>query len=324
MAAFYPEGEDVLKDDNYAFFVHLLYPKEIPYSRDKLVRRLYQEVREGKRPRFPKKYFDGYEGRKKAAVCLNYLMQQELPGHFHEIREMYEYFASKEGYDLIVDNALALPLKTIFKTPILFFHESLPPDERDPLWFHYAEFEYLFKANLDDEALKKLKQYKKTQEQKQEVWNRYQTMEKGRSVSLTVLGRRNEPVMFEQLLTKVINLKKPGWVKGIDNMYRWFLSEDGDEFLKNYGFSRLFKTYYPMKEDYLHAMLEDQEGNDFLYHYYKFQSILNKEDEREGDTAEEPVKIKKTKVLEETMDEEKIEIPSFVAKPDYINGELID
>lgn len=137
------EDPEILAEDNYRLLAHLLYPGEISYNQDAHVIRVYQSVLDKKRPRFPKRYFDGADGRKKACICLRYLIRRELSGQMHSIREMYAFFASPEGAGLIIRNQLGFTLKSSFTSPVVYFHLSLSRDEQSPLWFHYYEFLYL-------------------------------------------------------------------------------------------------------------------------------------------------------------------------------------
>lgn len=131
---------DILSDQNFAYLCFLLYPSLYPEKTITL--RLYEEILSGQRTRFPKHYFDGADGIKRACVCLRYYVQNRLCGRFSSVNEIYRFFASPEGQKELVHAGLSFAARTTFRSPVLFYHMSLPASERDDLSFHYWEFWY--------------------------------------------------------------------------------------------------------------------------------------------------------------------------------------
>lgn len=150
---------DYFTSGDYTLLAAAIYPGKLSVSENTLVINTYKMVLLGKDDgglyRFPKKYFDGNIGMKRAAICFRYMMSTNT--FFHSTKEMYEFFASPAGSHLINSQGLKLVLRDIYHSPVRFLHESLPEEERDNYWYHYYEFLYHYgkeKRNYD--------QYQKT------------------------------------------------------------------------------------------------------------------------------------------------------------------
>lgn len=134
---------EILAIDHYIYLAHMMYPEEIKYSKRDLAVHVYDMVLSKKKPRFPKNYFDGFEGRLRARYCFAELVKRNCAGQFNSIQEGYAFFTSVKGIDMINKNALGFVLRSVFVSPVLFYHLSLPASDRDEFWFHYYNFLYL-------------------------------------------------------------------------------------------------------------------------------------------------------------------------------------
>lgn len=140
----YPAGLDPNKD--YWYISHLLYPDIIPFSEEDVTIKIYQDilkdVEDGGRYRFPKGFFDGIDGRKRAKICLRYLIHHYES--FDNTKDMYRYFSTRSAINDLNRYGLKLVWKNVFDSPVIFLHESLKDDEKNEFLFHYYEFLYRF------------------------------------------------------------------------------------------------------------------------------------------------------------------------------------
>ncbi|MBQ6856828.1 MAG: hypothetical protein IJO13_06965 [Lachnospiraceae bacterium] len=138
--------DDYFNSGDYTQLAAEIYPGQLSISERTLVTNTYKMVLLGKENggmyRFPKKYFDGNIGLRRAHICFQYLLSNFT--FFHSTKEMYEYFASPAGTHLINEKGLKLVLRDVFDSPVRYLHESLPEEDRDEFWYHYYNFRYWY------------------------------------------------------------------------------------------------------------------------------------------------------------------------------------
>lgn len=138
--------DDYFNSGDYTMLAAVLYPGQLVVGDSTLTVNTYKMVLLGRDNggmyRFPKKYFDGNVGLHRAYVCMRYLVSNYTI--FHSTREMYEFFSSPAGSQLINTHGLKLVLRDVFHSPVRFLHESLYDEEKDDFWYHYYEFLYQY------------------------------------------------------------------------------------------------------------------------------------------------------------------------------------
>lgn len=150
--------DDYFNSGDYTLLAAVLYPGQLAVGDTTLTINTYKMVLLGRDNggmyRFPKKYFDGNIGLHRAHVCMRYLLSNYTV--FHSTQEMYEFFASPAGSQLINTHGLKLVLRDVFHSPVRFLHDSLYDEEKDDYWYHYYEFQYQY-----GKGKKLLENYKK-------------------------------------------------------------------------------------------------------------------------------------------------------------------
>jgi hypothetical protein len=100
--------------------------------------KVYEDLRNGKISKFPKGFFlDGWQGKAKACVCLQYALSMHS---FSSIEEIYRIFADKNIFRVLSKWRLDAVCKTLYQTPIEYLHNALPTKQRDEeLYKQYSE-----------------------------------------------------------------------------------------------------------------------------------------------------------------------------------------
>lgn len=128
------------KENDWFYLVSLIFKDKRIGLRQKTIH-TYECVLSGELAKYPRDYFVGSDGVVKAAICLQYLLNEKTS--YETINDLYYAFASDEGYELLRDNKLLNACKEIFETPVEFLHFSLPPDMRDEFLRQYYSFKYV-------------------------------------------------------------------------------------------------------------------------------------------------------------------------------------
>lgn len=127
---------------DYAYVAHILYPDAVPYDKDALTLKVYKDILSDSLYSFPKRYFDGYDGGKRALTCFRYMVENFET--FKNTEEYYAYFASQQGRRDIDKYKLTTVMHDVFGSPVRFAHEALPDGIRDEALFHFYEFSYQY------------------------------------------------------------------------------------------------------------------------------------------------------------------------------------
>jgi len=115
-----------------------LYPKTVHFTERDLILRIYKNLLEKKKPKFPKKFFDGTCGSLRAQVCLRYMIEQFLP--FNSTDELYDYFASPKCLKALRQNRLSSICTDLFETPLEYLHKSLPKEQQNQFLYYFYDF----------------------------------------------------------------------------------------------------------------------------------------------------------------------------------------
>lgn len=115
-----------------------LYPNKFKESVRDVVCRVYVSVMRGERDKFPKEFFNGTDGRYKALLCFQ-IMLNNLPP-FGSTEEMYQTFAGPSGVALLRKYRLYTVSAGIFEYPIDYLHAALPKKLKSEYYYHYYRF----------------------------------------------------------------------------------------------------------------------------------------------------------------------------------------
>ena len=130
-----------------------LYPEVRKMSAYQLLVKTYDDICEGRLKKFPKKYFDGPEGRDRARILFQLMLTRFLPQRFANIEQMYAFFAKDVARAYLGMRFLSTPLKELYNNDCLaYMHDSLPNDRDEAIYRRYQH----------DVAMRKAATYKKT------------------------------------------------------------------------------------------------------------------------------------------------------------------
>lgn len=154
----FPPEFDSKKDLFYV--VWKLYPETANISLTEQVLRIYDKVLSKKMAKFPKEYFNGNEGRIKACICLNYMVNEFMT--FDSIEELYAIFASSEISKIFQEYRMTALCRSLFVNPVDFLHTMLPDNQKIDFLYYF----YSFELELAADERKKKREKKKAEEQK--------------------------------------------------------------------------------------------------------------------------------------------------------------
>lgn len=159
MLPFPPELDP--KVDIY-YIGHILYPDIMPYDKKAMTIRVYEKVLSGTIKKFPKKFFDGGNGRLALQICFQSAVSAKL--QYSDVEGLYRFFVSPKGMRFLQQMKILVPCLEAYGNPISLLHDALPDTARSELYYRF----YLFA----DSFVKQKNIYKKTHRaEKTEVKN---------------------------------------------------------------------------------------------------------------------------------------------------------
>jgi hypothetical protein len=130
-----PCPEELDENKDLFYIAYRLYPETRTANAADLVKKVYFEVVDGKRDKYPRLFFDSAGGWARAKICLLAMIGEYLP--FSDIGELYAFFADeRKAVETLGKRKLLTPLRDMFETPLEYLHESLP--ERQKSEYRYA------------------------------------------------------------------------------------------------------------------------------------------------------------------------------------------
>ena len=133
-----------------------LYPRTVNYSYEERVFKVYKDMLDGNISKFPKEYFSGADGRKRAVLCFRYMLEHMAP--FNSVIDMYRHFGSTAGAQTLKRTKLFVVGSDLFGQPVDYLHYSLPPQQRNSLMYGEQKFKSRFseakKAYMKEKAKK--------------------------------------------------------------------------------------------------------------------------------------------------------------------------
>lgn len=146
-------GELNPKNDLF-YLAHLIYPNQIKYSTYDMIIGIYKKVIEKKLYRFPKDFWDDEKGIDRAKICFRYMVRNYLA--FHDIDEMYQFFASDKGRKSLKQYQLLMPCELFYDHPLDYLQDAMPDVQKDEFIYHYLRFQVAF-ASKEKELSEKEK-----------------------------------------------------------------------------------------------------------------------------------------------------------------------
>lgn len=132
------------------YIAHLLYPNIIKFNSKEKTIMIYQNILDKKLYRYPKTFWDGPEGIIRAKACFRYMLQNIMS--FHNIEELYAFFANSTGYKAMKTYHLIIPQEMMYDTPLDYLHDSLSQNQRNEFLYHYYKFRNEFTSSESDFA----------------------------------------------------------------------------------------------------------------------------------------------------------------------------
>lgn len=151
------------------FYASLIYPERVFFDREQLAIDIYEDVLNerifnDRKRSYPKKFFQGQDGKDRACLCLIHALQKQS---FHNFDEVYSLLADPSKKFLIASKLLLADSE--FETPLDYLHDSLSDDDKDDFLYSYYKYKYVYavykskesKEKLHSERITKIKTYLK-------------------------------------------------------------------------------------------------------------------------------------------------------------------
>ncbi len=135
---------------DYKYFLNIAFPNEIKYSFTDDALAAYDRV-VNYNESFPHKFFSLDDiGYGRAKIIMYSLIRKYFS--FMPLNDAYAFFSRKSvATKWIKEKRLDMPLNIFFSSPIHFFHEALPPEEKSDFYYYLN----ICKANLRKDIQKK-------------------------------------------------------------------------------------------------------------------------------------------------------------------------
>ena len=139
---------------DYKVILQYAFPKEIVYDfKEETIADYERIVKQGEWIndltdfRFPKNFFIGEDGIKRAAIILNYINDKYLSDL--NLREKYEFFANtKEATKWLTEKGLSSVFLQVYKTPLEYFHNSLPYNMQSYFYYYANLINYKYTCDI--------------------------------------------------------------------------------------------------------------------------------------------------------------------------------
>lgn len=149
--------KNVSRNRDFYFIAYMLYPEIFKDDFRNETIEVYQNVLAGELYKIPKNFFDGVDGRKRAIICLRYLISREIP--YKTTEDLYQKFSETEMKTFLNQHALLIPCTRFFESPIDYLHFSLPKQMRNDKDYAYTKRQYYRNRVKTDPEGKVIKQY---------------------------------------------------------------------------------------------------------------------------------------------------------------------
>lgn len=135
--------DELSKKKDFFYIGHLLYPDIISYDMRTFVIDTYRAMLNDA-IKYNKSFFTGEEGELRACLCLQYILIEHTK--FSSIEEIYFYFSSKKAMAFLRKYHLSAICRLFFDSPLDYVHNSIPPKQRNELYYQFYRFDTAIKA----------------------------------------------------------------------------------------------------------------------------------------------------------------------------------
>lgn len=125
-------------DKDLYYIACRLYPQTLRFSESDLTLAVYKKMLAGEIRKYPKEFFSGIEGMRRAGVCLAYAIEQFLP--VDNVYDLYEAFSKPSINQFLRKRKLMSVCSDLFGYPLDFLHAALPNQQKQPAMYFYCQF----------------------------------------------------------------------------------------------------------------------------------------------------------------------------------------
>ncbi|MBO4847193.1 MAG: hypothetical protein J5525_12985 [Lachnospiraceae bacterium] len=126
---------------DYRIVLQYVFPNDIHYSvKDDVLREYRRATKQGEFAnakgdyRIPKNFFTDDYGIEKAAILLNYIIDNYMSDY--SIDELYQHFSKRNIGKWLKEKKLDVPLNVIYGSPLEYLHSALPVAKRDNFFYY--------------------------------------------------------------------------------------------------------------------------------------------------------------------------------------------
>lgn len=136
---------DINKEEDFGYAVHKAFQAETRFNVEEKLMAVYKDLEQGRRSKFPKKFFDGEYGRYRASYLLLYIIGANIPLQKNDVKGLYDLFANTaEINKLLHEWKIYTVCRKLYSSPLEYLHESLPEDVMSDFYFNYHSFMHTF------------------------------------------------------------------------------------------------------------------------------------------------------------------------------------
>ena len=129
---------EVKLSEDYRWLIHQAYPSQTRYDTQEPLFNLYHKIMAGEIKRFPRNFFMGKDGRKKASALFRDYISRNIPAG--SISELYRIFSnSADGWNILRNAHLYHETAPYYSSPLEFLHDALG-QEADRFLFSYHQY----------------------------------------------------------------------------------------------------------------------------------------------------------------------------------------
>lgn len=138
----FPEGMSKTRDSDLYYISCLAYPNLNLTSTEDFILTIYKKILDGTSEKFPKHFFDGFNGPYRASVCLQYAISHFRP--FKSKSEMYDFFGTRKCLSFMRKVKLLPSAKNTYDCLAEMLHNGLGySDKSEYLFLYYRLFQIL-------------------------------------------------------------------------------------------------------------------------------------------------------------------------------------
>lgn len=120
-----------------------LYPDRVKINTREMTLLVYKKIISRDQYKFPKGFFDGNEGRYKALLCLQYMLNQYTS--FKSVEEMYRVFSTPKASKLLKKYKLQAVRVAMYEYAIDYLHDALPEGVKSEYYYRFYRFKIVNK-----------------------------------------------------------------------------------------------------------------------------------------------------------------------------------